>query len=731
MRLNRSMVLFVLACLTICFLGAAYTLWFNPAGLPLADAGELPTTEPGTAPSVAGGSSGVKLTVAKTGIAALTAAQLRSAELEFPELSSDELILTRNGEAVPFTVREEGDEPTLYFYAEAEEDPHRPLAVYELRPGAGISMNEQNAQPFNEGKSAGEHLLDWEENRFFVEDGTPGDAWMGPLLLAPERWTLHLDTIRPDGGAAVLAVHLFTNIETEGDQQHHVDVLVNDRSVAEHFWQGSGQETIRVPLQEGILSSSNENRITIVVHDDRMPLGEAIYVDSLELAYEGPVDVSSKPVTFKGRAPNLRIDGAGEDLLVFDVSEPATPVVLTDIRREGDSAHLYGGAKEATLTALNPETAVKPGVETARSWEKPLRDPAWEADYLTIVADVRGFDQAIAPLLAHRQEQGLRVASVSVEQIYDEFGYGKRDPQAIKDFITYASENWAPPGPRYVLLVGDATYDVTDRTPGKNRNRLPTQLEYTLEGSYVASDSWFVKDEENSMRAAVGRFPAQNAPQLRAMVKKSIDYEEGLLSGDNAWTSKALLVADDETMYDAEIAALASYLDANDYAVYRLHISQDDFTHDKIISAINEGVGLVTYMGYGSAGTWGDEAVLQNSDVQALNNLAQLPILNTFTSRSAAFAEPRNDSLAESFLRANNGGIIASVALSGHLAEEFQPRLTALFFEQFLAEEQGRLGDSLLSMHNAASEEPLLQEAMAPVNLLGDPALLIDRPDGS
>jgi hypothetical protein len=192
------------------------------------------------------------------------------------------------------------------------------------------------------------------------------------------------------------------------------------------------------------------------------------------------------------------------------------------------------------------------------------------------------------------------------------------------------------------------------------------------------------------------------------------------------WTEKALLIADDETRYDEQIAGLDDYLSGNGYSVYRLHMSYDDNTHHKIMSAINDGVGLLIYVGDGSAGTWGDQAVLQNTDAQTLRNSPKLPILNTFTSRSGSFADPSKDSLAESLLRASNGGIIAAVAPSGPITDEFEPQMETLFYEQLLGARNGRLGDSLVAMYEAAGSTPLLQEAMAPVNLLGDPALLVD-----
>jgi hypothetical protein len=727
MHLNRSMVLIILAGLTVCFLGAAYTLWFNPVGLPTVGAGDQASSVSEPSVALPGKAQKVKMTLAKSGIATITAAQLRDAGLSFSELSSEELILTLNGEPIPFLVRNVEGEPTLYFYAQAEDDPQKPLAVYELKPGVGLAMLERNAQPFNEGNQFGQQFLDWEEDLIFVEDGTPGDAWMGDLLLAPYRWPHLLENFRSDGGPATLTLRLFTNVEAQDEDQHHIEIMVNDQSLAEHFWQGSGQEIIRVPVREGILNADKANLVELLVFDDTAPPGEAIYIDSIELAYNGPIDVSNRPVIFKGTAPNIRVDGTDEGFMVFDISEPGLPVALNNVRSEGETAHFSAGAKDATYIALNSRDMIRPDLETTPKWRKSLLDPGWGADYIAIVADVQGFEEAIDPLLLHRRDQELRVARVSAEQIFDEFGYGHRDPQAIKDFITYAVENWGPPAPQYILLVGDATYDVTNMTRGKNRNRLPTRVAYTHFGGYVADDTWFTTGDGNSALVAIGRFPAQNAPQLRSMVKKTIEYEDAILNdASQSWIEKALLIAGDEARYDEQIAGLADLLSDNGYAVYRLHMSYDDNTHHKIMSAINDGVGLVSYIGDGSAGTWGDQAVFQSTDAQTLRNSPKLPILNTFTARSGSFADPSKDSLAESLLRASNGGIIAAITPSGPIADEFEPQLINLFYEQLLESEQGRLGDSLVSMYNAAGNTPLLQEAMTPINLLGDPALLVD-----
>src|SRR5690606_24642898 len=110
---------------------------------------------------------------------------------------------------------------------------------------------------------------------------------------------------------------------------------------------------------------------------------------------------------------------------------------------------------------------------------------------IAIVADSGGFLEALEPLLEHRRGQGMRTIAVSLQQVYDEFGYGRQSPQAIRDFLEFAYKQWREPRPSFVLLVGDASCDVNDYTGSPNQNLLPSQLIRTQFSGYIASDSWF------------------------------------------------------------------------------------------------------------------------------------------------------------------------------------------------------------------------------------------------
>ena len=227
---------------------------------------------------------------------------------------------------------------------------------------------------------------------------------------------------------------------------------------------------------------------------------------------------------------------------------------------------------------------------------------------------------------------------------------------------------------------------------------------------------------------AIGRFPAQNALQLRAMVYKTISYEQNITVEDGAWRRRALLVADDESIFDLATVSLAANLADRGYSVYELQMSQGKNIHYNIRSAFNQGVALVNYLGHGSKGAWGDAAVLQNSDAQALYNGSRLPIFTAFTSLNGAFAEPQSDSLAESLLRKNGGGIVAAIAPSGRASTVHLLPLAEKFYDHLLADGGVRVGDALQSLANETMGDPEIHEALITLNLLGDPALQFYAP---
>ena len=172
------------------------------------------------------------------------------------------------------------------------------------------------------------------------------------------------------------------------------------------------------------------------------------------------------------------------------------------------------------------------------------------ADFLVI--SHKNFIPSLAPLLSQRQGQAMTAAAVDVEDIYDEFGYGGHGPQAIKDFLSYASIHWVTK-PRYVIFAGDASYDPRNYTNVGNFDFVPTKL---VDATFneTASDEWLTDfDNDQIGNIPVGRLPVRTVAEADLVISKIVNFAPANVP------QAALLVADDPTGY------FFNFEDANDH----------------------------------------------------------------------------------------------------------------------------------------------------------------------
>jgi hypothetical protein len=725
MQIRRTYILGTLAGLTLIFLSTAvYSLWnWQQVVVELNESVITNSSLEATGVLTTATPDALRLTIAETGIAVVSARQLRSAKFSFSKLSAETIRLSRAGKSVPFFVAGEGDNALIYFYAQAITNTMEAPAVYLLNLGEGTAMQQKRAVPSTPGDSTGYFHYRWEENKNFLAQEVEGDLWLGPLLLAPRRWDLSLTDVQANSGPAELSIRLWSSTEDLSDPDHHVEVLLNGRQMASWYWDGIRHQTLSVVLPPGELQPDYFNLLSINMPGDTGAAGEALYIDWIYLKYSGQLDATYTPLNFSSDASAIRIDNALNSLLIFDITDPHKPIVLTDYQYENNQVEAAGHGPDGEYLALYPSDAIRPVLSAMPQWPTPLQHAERGADYLVILADGEGFEEMIQPLLAHREQEGMQVTAVPLSQIYDEFSYGQQSPSAIRRFIAYAAASWQP-APRFVLLVGDATYDLHNFIGGKNRNLLPTAYTATQQGYFVASDAWFTSDVP---QLAIGRFPVQTASQLQALVSKTIAYET-VENSPNDWNHLALLVADDEPEFDLVSDNLALELNSNGYETHKLYMSENDNIHYTLIGTLNRGVGLVNYIGHGSATMWGDEAVLRTEDAEMLANADRLPIFTTFTCNNGDFTHPQTDSLTESLLWVEGGGIVAAIAPSSRAAIDYQLPISELFYELLLDEGQATVGEVLAATRLAVSHDARQRDVMQTINLLGDPALRLQLP---
>ncbi|MGH9390158.1 MAG: C25 family cysteine peptidase, partial [Vicinamibacteria bacterium] len=333
------------------------------------------------------------------------------------------------------------------------------------------------------------------------------------------------------------------------------------------------------------------------------------------------------------------------------------------------------------------------------------------------------FSSVASPLLEYRRRQGLTVKFTATEDIFSEFGFGESRPEAIRDFIQYAYEHWRGPRLRYVLLLGDATYDFKDYLQTGVRNQLPPLLVKT---SYL----WTVSDptlaavhgEDILPDLAIGRLPAGNPEELRILVEKILAYE----TGNADLEGPLVLVTDNPDQagdFDANAEEIARGV-LSGREVRRLSLRElGSSTRDEILSAFDGGASLVSYVGHGGIHLWADENVFNTADVRSLSHQSREPILLTMNCLNGYFHFPYFDSLAEALLKAEGKGAIAAFSPSGLSLDGPAHRFHLALLDALFNQGHRRLGDAVLAAQKSYSDSGAYPELLTIYHLLGDPAL--------
>jgi len=321
---------------------------------------------------------------------------------------------------------------------------------------------------------------------------------------------------------------------------------------------------------------------------------------------------------------------------------------------------------------------------------------------------------AVDQLKTARERQGFSVAIVDVDDLYDEFSFGQKSPQAVRDFLSYARSNWKKP-PRYALFAGDASYDPKNYLGFGDYDLVPTRL---IDTAYMetASDDWFADFNSDGVPdLAVGRLPVRTSEEAAAMIAKIIEYDRSRQS------DQMLLVSDANDGFDFEAAsaqlAVLAPRDIRPQQIDRERLG-DQAARTALIDAIIRGQRIVNYTGHGNATQWRGN-LLTNEDAFTLENLDHLPVFVMMTCLNGYFHDPAIDSLAEALLKPPRGGAVAVWASSGMTPPHGQASMNQQLFRQLFNNTSMRLGDAVGAAKSAVSDPDVRRSWI----LMGDPTM--------
>ena len=388
------------------------------------------------------------------------------------------LRLSRQGETVAFHLQPNGNRfksgSTLYFVSEgAQENAFGNEAVYELEVGApGEAMAQSSAAPSGERQPVYWHRAEWEEDRYYQAALVEApDLWLWDLLFAPETKSYPIEVSALAPGASKLSVWLQGVSDFSAEPDHHMRVYVNGSLVEELSWDGKQAKHVDVQLAPGLLREG-DNVVELENVGDTEAAYSMVMLDRYALEY--PRVALAGDGRLEGRwnaAGAAELSGLVAGTHVLDMSE-AQPSWLVDTEVGADGLLRFRAEAGRSYLAVSPEAVYHPAVTNPEA--SRLKNTRNRADYLVIGPEA--FLRAAIPLLELRQSEELKVKAVSIEEVYSEFGFGEPTPEALKDFLSYAYHKWRQPSPRYVLLLGDATFDFKDHLQTGVTNQVPPRM---------------------------------------------------------------------------------------------------------------------------------------------------------------------------------------------------------------------------------------------------------------
>jgi hypothetical protein len=609
----------------------------------------------------------VKLGVKKEGWYRVSQAELVAAGLD-SRVSPRNLQLFVEGEEIPIVVTGEGKKgfEAIEFYGKGLDTASTDTQLYWLvagtRSGKRVQEIFETVNTKGRGPISFPFTVEKKPRTIYFAALTNGEAdnFFGPVIGAtPVDQILsltHLDPSAPDEALLEVRVQGLTK------ESHRVKVFLNHTEMGEITFEGQNQGILTVPVFQGGLLDG-DNLVTLTSQGGGTDMS---FVDTVRLTYwhTYTADNNTLRLTAMG-GDELTIDGFSSGRIeVWDITDPKNvKEVMGTVKGEGTGYTVrikVPGQGERTLWAMTEGAVEKPALIKAKqpsTWNKQGQS----ADLLIVAHS--DFIENITPLRKFRKTQGYSVALIDVEDLYDEFSFGTKTPQALKDFLSRAKTYWRTP-PRFVLLVGDASFDPKNHLGLGNFDFLPTKL---LDTAYMetASDDWFVDFNGDGLpEMAIGRLPVRTAEETTHVVSKIINYDHAAAGN---WTKEILLVADNNGDFDFETASQElGTLFPKDMTVWGVYRGQtDDKTaRTAILGSINEGKLLVNYMGHGSNDSW-HGSILTAGDAISLTNGLRLPVVVGMTCLNGFFQTPYVETLSEALLKAENGGAVAVWTSSG------------------------------------------------------------------
>ena len=555
------------------------------------------------------------------------------------------------------------------------------------------------------------------------------------------------------------------------------NALIGTVSISPASGSALGFENI---LNTNFTPSSNSISINLEYSNNGVPSSKG-YLDYIALKYNAELKGNGKQFLFSNNLVETNI-GVGQftvsnatnvqsvwevtdiyNVTKLDNSSPSISfkVPLGELRKfvSVDYSDLYSPSKEVDSNVANQNLK---GTIFNDNTGVPK-----DIDYI-IVTPSYLVAQAESLANFHRNNSGMTVKIVTLPTIYNEFGGGKQDVAAIRNFVKYVYDN-NPSGSinkvKYLNLFGDASYDFKSRIRN-NTNVVPifhgfypsqslspnNSSNLSLFASFMSDDFFTLMDNnEGDMQAsadlmdlAVGRMLVNSNVQAAEMVNKVYEYYDE--KSYRRWRNNLVYYADDPSPFtlsdyylQTDLNILADQVTVANPFFNTNKIFTDAYTQQvsaggpryplakkAFIDAIELGTLVLNYYGHGNEESFAVERIFEKADAQALNNRYKYPLFITITCEFTRFDDPNRPTGGEYMYWNKAGGAISLLATTRQIGQSLGIQLNEEIYANLFTMEN----NSYLSIAESLrrSKVAVGSSNKRVVFYIGDPALKLAIP---
>jgi hypothetical protein len=672
----------------------------------------------------------VKIHIEEKGIFRVSVTDLESAGMDLRGKDLRQLHLSLRGVPQSLFISLGETFEGIEFYGRESDSLYSSQNIYILELGAEASEytnlinNEIGNRTFAEDGAdtvypASIHL---EENMLYFPQVVDYDHWFWLSATGGQSYTIPINLGEIAPGSGHLRIGLWGNTETSEDPDHHLIAQINSQIIFDLTWDGKGEQILDATIPGNVLVEG-ENQMFLNFPADTLASVEVNWINWIEVDFPRYAVAQSDSLQFETGEQVLFLSGFNGKVEILDITGGDLVDIVYMAESAGDGFSFSGQAGHLYY-AVGSDGYRFPSLITPLTQVPNLKTSTYEVDYAVI-----GPENLLPPvneLLAYRAEQGLRVMSIPLLAIYDQYNYGFPEPEAIKNFLIYASQSWAV-SPRYVLLVGDASYDPRNYLMQSFMYQLPTFLVQTVFGGQAASDFPFTDVNGDRMPdLALARVPASTINEVQTFVQKTIEYEVRARQSNDQFN--ILAIADgQEASFRADAQFFLDEIGNNIYTQLFAPEAGAVGSNEAIAGYFEDDYSVVAYFGHGSVLMWGKDQLFTSQNAMNLSN-SEYPVIINMTCLTGLFTHPTSESITEAFLFNPSGGAVAVIAPTSLTLPSDQRFLSEPLARELTNGQMARLGEIFLAVQRQVISDTVgIQDVLNTFILFGDPALILDQ----